>query len=351
MPNHKVYLGKIKDPLPLKDMEAKMLRNEPAKPLRINFDQHTALLDINQPRHAVWAKMLALLQKDDRPAYVEVDADTDIITRLYVPIAAKVLEIYFTDEAIVYVTFNSSQARHSLRRDLPEFELFYGLLQAAKESGATLMVTATMHKYEIVDVRPLLSSSGNECDDDDPTPEPPIVPVSEERCVELFNLVSGKTCMPDAVTPGCIPFKYPSAGFQIRAHLMCYIMIAAGATPEKMWISPRLTAYSSNDPQCEVHWGYHVAPTLMVTQDSGPDVKMVIDPSLCTGPVTVDYWKSLQGNPNAKLTPACWKGYGFLAAGRASQQEANDAMQDFRLFLEDMWEKDGKPPYKCPPEK
>ncbi len=347
MPSSKVYLGRVKDPLSLKEAEANVLWNG-TMPLRVNFDDgQSALLDINHPRAAVWAKMINRIQRNNFPAYVEVDADTDIITRLCIPIATKVLAIRTTTEGPVEVVLSASDALHFLRNDVPGFDRLHHTLQHAKDTDATILVTATLHHLDVVDVRalPAFLIQGPF----DPLPDPePVVPVSPERCMELFRMVSVETCITGSMTSPCIAYKYPYSGCNVRAHLMCYILRAAGATPEKMWISPGLHAKTANAPKCEVGWGWHVAPTLLVTRPVGDPEKMVLDPSLCDGPVTIAYWKSLQGNPNATLTPAQWDGYNFLAKGTATQMEADDEMENYREWLADLWI-ESPPPYKCPP--
>lgn len=73
MPGSKVYLGRIKDSSLLK--EADMPRNNGTMPLRVNFDDgQSALLDVNHPRAAVWAKMISRLQRNNQPATPPVQA-------------------------------------------------------------------------------------------------------------------------------------------------------------------------------------------------------------------------------------------------------------------------------------
>src|SRR6185503_1088967 len=181
-----------------------------------------------------------------------------------------------------------------------------------------------------------------------PPPIPPDPPVSPQRAIDLFNMMKADTCTPCMSSSPCIPFKYPYDGCWIRAHLMCYKMIAEGETPEKIWIGfGGLEAASSNVPQCKVNWGWHVAPTLMVTQSGGPDIKMVIDPSLCDGPVTPEAWRDLQ-RPTATLTPSAWTGYAYLASGTATQAQADADMEDYRNYLDDLCADYGPSPYSCP---
>lgn len=323
--------------------------NSGITPLTVTFDDGLpALLDVSQPRAAIWAKMLGRLQRNNQPVYVEVDSDTDIITRLCMPVATKVLELRATAEGTVNVMLSASDARHFLRPDAPGFDGLYNALQQAKDMDSTILVTATLHHFDIIDVRALPEFFGIQ-GPYDPLPDPePVVPVSPERCRELFDMVSAETCVTGSMTSPCIPYKYPYSGCNVRAHLMCFMMRAAGATPEKMWIALGLHAKTSNTPQCEVGWSWHVAPTLQVMQPAGDTEKMVIDPSLCEEPVTVDYWKSLQGNPGATLTPAQWDGYNYLAKGTATWKEANDEMEKYREWLADLWV-ESPPPYKCPP--
>lgn len=321
--------------------------NKGAIPLMVNFDDGgSGLLDLSEPRAGVWAKMISRLQRHNRAAYVEVDADTDIITQLCVPVATKVLGIFSADEAVVDVAFTGDDALHSLRRDLPDFQRFYDLLQDAKERDSKIMVTATPHVADIIDVRVLPAYFGNE-DSDDPLPPPPIpTPISPERAIELFDMVNATTCTPCSSVSPCIPFKYAYSGCDKRAHLMCFIFEDNGVTPEKIWASGALRACSVNVPQCKVGWGFHVAPLLTVIQPDGSTVKMVIDPSLCDEPVTIDYWISLQNYPKALLTIDDWRGYAYRAKGTATREKANNDMDDYRIWLDDVCAKD-PPPYDC----
>ena len=349
MPKHKVYLGKVKNLLPLKELIEKKSLKERSLPLKVAFEgEWKGVLHTDHPVGEVWAKMLDHLQKNNRPVYVEIDPDTDSITKLCIPIATRVLEIIASGEEVVEVTFSNSHARHYLRRNLPDFQKFYTLLQSAKTDQEEIMVTSTHHEFEIIDVRKLPPSFGIDGPAEPPPPLLPDPPVSPSRATDLFNMMKAKTCTPCASLLPCIPFKYPYDGCWIRAHLMCYAMIALGETPEKVWISGSLLALSSNVPECHVNWGWHVAPTLMVTQPSGPDIKMVIDPSLCDGPVTLDAWKALQGDAGATLTPSAWTGYSFLAAGSATEAQAENDMESYRLQLDEMCAQYGPSPYACP---
>src|SRR5262245_6499145 len=126
--------------------------------------------------------------------------------------------------------------------------------------------------------------------------------ITFERARELFDLVNRRLCCPASAGAPCIPFLYPDDGCWGRAHEMCRLMIAAGASPEKIWIFGNLRVTTSNNPACYVSWGWHVAPSLQVLVGGAPQ-SYVIDPSLLGGPAPLATWAGLQGDPGAALVP------------------------------------------------
>lgn len=124
--------------------------------------------------------------------------------------------------------------------------------------------------------------------------------ISIQQARDLFNLSCSKLCCPVSAPKPCIPFLYPDDGCWGRAHEMCRLMIAEGASPLKVWIYGGLRVDTSHNPNCYVRWGWHVAPTLDVRSRSGTK-RYVIDPSLFDSPVTTATWKSVQGDPSATL--------------------------------------------------
>jgi len=126
--------------------------------------------------------------------------------------------------------------------------------------------------------------------------------VTLARAQQLFDLVNSKVCCPGNPTAPCIPFLYPDDGCWGRAHEMCRLMIAAGETPQKIWIQGSLHLNSKNKPDCTVTWGWHVAPTLQASS-GGSAQTYVIDPSLFDEPVPQADWVSAQGEPHPTLTP------------------------------------------------
>jgi hypothetical protein len=170
-----------------------------------------------------------------------------------------------------------------------------------------------------------------------------------QRARQLFDLVDGKICCPASAPAPCIPFLYPDDGCWGRAHEMCRLMIADGAQPEKVWIYGHLTVATSNNPTCQVQWGWHVAPTLQVDPGGGPQT-YVIDPSLFNSPVPQATWAGVQGDPNPTLVATdasvFYRSFGgsetFDNNYQQTQQVLNTYRNDLKLRSAGA---DGPPPY------
>src|SRR5262245_2774184 len=147
MPNRKIYLGKITNSTPLMENISNRSNQEKTKPMEVKFEgEWKGMLHLDSRRANVWAKILDHLQRTNRPVYLEINNDTNIITKLYVPFATKVIDINMSDENVVYVGFNKSHAIHYLRRNLAEFENFLNALQNAKDTDTEVLVTARSHE-------------------------------------------------------------------------------------------------------------------------------------------------------------------------------------------------------------
>ncbi len=286
--------------------------------------------------------MLDDLRRDKTPAYVEVAPDGQTILRLLIPLIAKVIEVREALGGEVDVSLFPSHARHVLSRKNQDFDEILRTLLSHHDTDDWLLVTET-DRHEIIDARPFRR------DGDIGIPEQRswlarlrslvvdtwlhrlarwlnywlcywlCCPWRWTSCVsmktawDMFNLVAPTSCNPTNPQAPCIPFLYPDDGCWARAHEMCRLIIAAGATPAKVWIDGTLVAATKNNPYCAVHWGWHVAPTLCVRTYWCERTTYVIDPSLFTGPVTEATWKSVQGDPNATLTHTSasvyWRNY------------------------------------------
>ncbi len=361
MAKQTVFLGKI-----VKPAQAKAAAELGPDIITIQFEGgQSGLLDLSYRPAVVWQQMLDYLQQNNRPVYVEIDPDTRFITAVQVPQAARVWQIIPAGENVVEVIFHTSSARHYLRRNHPHFQQMLDALQAALDNDKLILVTSVQQDFEIIRVEPMPGSFGNgdmplpaapvpaPAPGDMPEPPPPPgMPVSLARATDLFNLMKAQSCTPCAATgANCIPFKFPPDGCWIRAHLMCYLMIAEGETPEKIWIEGGLLVATANVHSCQVGWGWHVAPTLMVTPDGGgAPIKMVIDPSLFDAPVTVDQWSGVQGDPSPNLYATSWLTYwhGGNDSDNVSQPAANNYMNEYRIELDTICNTYGPSPYACP---
>jgi hypothetical protein len=276
------------------------------------------------------ARILDGLRQLRRPVYLELEPATSAITRLLIPHVTRIAGIKPIDTGVLGVELELSHARHLLRRTTDDAADIEKLLREAIRTRMPVIVTET-DAHEIIDVRPYTPAPGEELPHF-PRPEfPARVPwsidwfkylwwrlwcwrcwpwwwfrcLSMTRAQQVFDAMSVTTCNPLTVPVPCIPFLYPDNGCWARASEMCRLMINMGLSPKKVWIQGSLHASTKNNPNCEIFWGWHVAPTLCVR---GPKFfqrqQMVIDPSLFTTPVSQATWKGVQGDPGASLTPS-----------------------------------------------
>lgn len=181
--------------------------------------------------------------------------------------------------------------------------------------------------------------------------------VTPARAQQLFALCRSHLCCPASAPAPCIPFLYPDDGCWARAHEMCRLMIADGATPAKVWISGSLEVQSANKPgpvvpcgQCQVCWGWHVAPTLQVSTFAGVET-WVVDPSLFTEAVPQATWAGVQGDPSATLVASSADFFTlspptFSTTTDPTYTQTNATLQQYRDILKlRSAGPDGPPPY------
>ena len=182
--------------------------------------------------------------------------------------------------------------------------------------------------------------------------------VSAAQARQLFNLMNSKVCCPETAAAPCIPFVYPDDGCWGRAHEMYRLMGLQGVQADKIWIFGNLRAATSNNPRCEVRWGWHVAPTLQVNVGGGVVQTQVIDPSLFPGPVPQATWAGVQGDPHPALIPSAGSVFWRNQSGSAVQTDpdfsrTNSVLETYRNQLRiRATSSDGPPPYLgCLPAK
>ncbi len=293
---------------------AELLRKNP-RGVSILFEGGRTARLLPGERAAGTLEVLDGLRRLRAPAYVEVRPDTQAIERLLIPLVSRVTRVIDLGADGTQVEFESSHARHRLERNQSDSETMLAALRAAAEKRTWVAVTES-DRHEILDVRPWPGGPSRPAEI--PRRPPPRLLAriwrwlrcwtrcwccaTPRRAQRLFDLVAGQTCDPLTVPPPCIPFLYPDDGCWARAHEMCRLMLAAGASPRKVWIDGSLHTPTKNHPNCFVNWGWHVAPTLCVRRGFWRSEEMVIDPSLFTTPVSMATWKGVQGDPSATLT-------------------------------------------------
>ena len=375
MPNPNAVVSSIIRIEPALDRApAELLRAERGLSITL-ADGRSVRLDPANARSPGLAVVLDGLRTQRLMAYLEIDPAGAYITRLLIPHVTYVIGVRETGDGTLEIALAYSQARHLLRRSLPDYAEIAQRLREAQRSGAVLVITED-DAHDIIDVRAFASDPGG------PLPPPPrptpvelwpplrwlldwlrrfwywqLWPwwwfgcISFVRAQQVFNAMSATSCAPLTVPAPCIPFLYPDDGCWGRAHEMCRLMIAMGESPRKVWIQGGLHVSTKNNPTCNVYWGWHVAPTLCVR---GPWFfwrrTMVIDPSLFTMPVPEATWKGVQGDPAASLTPSAASiFYLWGSVTDPTYTQTNQVLATYRLKLQNRAIQLGAPPYaNCP---
>jgi len=278
-------------------------------------------VDEQDPHAGGLTSLLEELAERRWPAYLKVDEDTGAITELRVPVIVRVGRLVSEPEGRFAVELVPSQARHELPADAPAG--FRELLEESARSGTLLVVTED-DDHRILDVRRPEEDVALPRSLPVRGPAPTfrawfftalwsgeilawliwwLFPISRTKAKAAFDALNTLSCNPSTVPPPCIPFLYPDDGCWGRAHEMCRLMKGMSIPVRKVWIEGWLTAKTRNHPSCEVHWGWHVAPTVRVRRWwwFGASTQ-VIDPALFTGPVAQSTWQAAQEDPNSQLT-------------------------------------------------
>lgn len=371
MPNPNAVVSSVIRLKPaLEQSAAELLRSEEGLTVELDGERQ-ARLDPENPRSEGFAHILDGLSKQRLPVYLEVDPETSVITHLLIPHVARIIDIHLIDLGVLGVDLDVSHGRHVLRQSSPDFKELEGQLREAQRAGTVVIITEN-DAHEIIDIRDFRP------DADSPTslPRPRTIPgkpwftrlvwkiwrwpwwpwwwllcISQTKAQQFFDAMSATSCNPITVPPPCIPFLYPDDGCWGRAHEMCRLMINMGLKPRKVWIQGNLHVSTKNNPNCNVWWGWHVAPTLCVRCPTFPKTQeLVIDPSLFTTPVTKPAWKAVQGDPNATLTDT--SASIFLIFGNQTDptySKTNTVLATYRMHLQNRSIQHGPPPYaNCP---
>lgn len=314
-------------------------------------DGRLARIDAGDRRADGWLAILDMLRSAGLPAYVEVEAGTDRVREVLVPIAVHVGGLRDDGEA-TEVELVVSHARHRLLRSHPRYDELRGRLERARDSASAVLVTERLDDHVIIDVRALPEGVRPPPSPAEAVPEPErpeaVPPVSMAVANQMFAMANGRTCCSAAPSAPCIPFTYPDDGCWGRAHEMCRLMGLQGVASDKVWIYGNLKVSSAKKPDCLVQWGWHVAPTLPVTV-GGSTVTYVIDPSLFTSPVPQATWKGVQGDPSATLVPTAsnvfYRSFSGSVQYDPTYSSTNSVLATYRAQLQSRSTSLGPPPY------
>ena len=369
MPNPNAFVGRV---LRLSPPEA---RPGEERSVILGDDRRFAL-DPADPKSEGLARVLEGVAKLARPVYLEREPTTGFVRRLLLPDVSRVARVSTLPDDSLAVLLEMSHARRTLQKGSPDFAAFGQLLREAERNGAMPLIVTFEDDGTIIDVRVFRPGP-----DGDPPPFPkfpkpplkwwfdfwrwwwnwwfwpwrwwPFGCISSTRAQQVFDAMSATSCAPLTVPAPCITFLFPDDGCWARAHEMVRLMLAMGLKPKKVWIQGwPLNPDTKNHPNCEVTWGWHVAPTLCVrTKWFFIGQSMVIDPALFPTPVSKATWKGVQKNPNATLTDTDGTYYNWIWSqpDDPGYVDTNYWLAHYRLSLQNRAIQIGPPPYAyCP---
>ena len=150
---------------------------------------------------------------------------------------------------------------------------------------------------------------------------PETTEISPETAAQLFSELAAERFLVEGGGEAQIPFHYPVDGCYARARRMAEILTEKGYASERVFAVSRVpnpsgigargglrvqTPFAGDVPAGEapaVEWWYHTAPILRVRDPQRGVVQMVIDPSIASGPVTIEQWTGLMRNePFARMS-------------------------------------------------
>ncbi len=253
----------------------------------------------------VVADVLDELTAAREPAYVEVNPESKVISRVLIPLVGNVVNLQTLPSGDLRIDLEDSAALHVLRRSDPHYDRFLGVVKSAQANNTPVVFTEDPETHQMIDIRPadrpnqpaaLLASPATISAVPALAVTP--APITSAQACELFSLVSGTSCNPFTAHAPCIPFLYPDDGCWARASEMCRLILATGVPVAKLWYYGNLEVHTDNTPAGVLYWIFHVAPLVTVDDGNGPE-PYVIDPSLFSSPVTQAQWESVQGDPSA----------------------------------------------------
>jgi hypothetical protein len=375
MPNPNAIVSPVRELTPGFDVAR---GRDPDRDTEIVLDgQPPVRLEAQDPRTPGWAEVLESLRQRGGLVYLEIEPDTRRIARVLVPRLGRVVWIEDDSAGGLELSLDNSHARLRLPAGHADFAAYQGLLREAQRLRSPLLATVDDAGL-VLDLR--LPRPDGPLPPLPPWPEPPLPRepsllrwwierwraiwkwpwwpwwwfgcLSLGRAQQVFDQMRATSCAPLTTPAPCIPFMYPDDGCFARAHEMCRLMLAMGLEPNKVWIRGRLRTPTRNHPNCQVPWGWHVAPTLCVRgRWFWLRRTLVFDPSLFDSPVGRSTWKSVQGDPAATLDDTSAEPY-FHVWGDVFDPGyglTNGHLADYRTALRLRAIAQGAPPYAhCP---
>jgi Glutaminase len=170
-------------------------------------------------------------------------------------------------------------------------------------------------------------------------PPPPVPPPGSDR--NPLSLERARTLFAD-MRAADIPFDFAKGYCSARAHEMRRLMAAQGVECRKVFF------HAAKDHSIRVEhptmgtilWAYHVAPTVAVQTPDGV-VRMVIDPSLFDGPVTIEEWTGVMSCEKAVIEQTPGAIYQPFDARDDDYRQTERLLEEARVVAE-AWRRAGE---------
>jgi hypothetical protein len=315
----------------------------------------TAQLDLRRPSGLPLAGLLDDLRQQGALVYLDIDPTTRTVARLLLPRPAVVLAVAPGPVGDRHeLSLDDSHAHYFLRVTSPDYKQFLADLTASARQGTPVLVTYALDVPEIVDVRPVpqVAGLGVVANPVPPAVAPAVAGITPQQAQQAFGLATATNCSPASPTPPCIPFEFPRDGCWGRAHEMGRLLAGGGFGPRKVWIFGSLRVQTRNDPNCVVHWGWHVAPTLLVNTGVSSEA-WVIDPSMFQAAVPQATWVAAQNDPGNRTLDTAADVFYRDEPGASIQYDpmfaqTNAVLARYRNELRARTAQYGSPPFNCP---
>jgi hypothetical protein len=280
------------------------------------------------------------------PLWIQRDASSGATAFVGVPLIARPVKSTSLADGSLDVELMPSHKVHILRHDHSRFDELRKIIETSMNATDLAVLEDGDQIRDLAPAGPHRAALGTSSAG--AGPQLAVIPTALPRADidNLFALVAQRTCSPAAAADPCIPFLYPDDGCWARAHEMCRLLNSDRFVAQKTWIYGNLRVATTNNPNCVVTWGWHVAPIVL---EKGTNQVYVIDPSISPAPLKLADWESTQtvaAHVSAQSGPeAYYRGRDGAVQVDPEYTNAQTVLAFYRLKLQERALTSGSPPY------